>query len=62
MHVLRVEGYIGHLTWSVSEKPKNILSYQASLSYNLEEFPGVIKNWRCCRGEKTEAQLPWEMT
>ena len=42
MHVLTVEGHIGHLTLYISENPKNILSYQASSSYNLEEFPGVI--------------------
>jgi hypothetical protein len=38
------------------------LSYQASLAYNPKEFLGVITNWRRCRGEEIEAQLPWEMT
>ena len=38
------------------------LSYQASLTYNLGEFLGVITNWRRCRGEEIEAQLPWDMT
>ena len=42
MHVLRVERLIGQLNWSISENPKNILGYQASSSYNLEEFPAVI--------------------
>ena len=62
MHVLRVEGYIGHVTLSILENPKNILIYQAFSSYNLEEFPGVITNWCRCRGQEIEAQLPWEMT
>jgi hypothetical protein len=38
------------------------LSYQASLAYNPKEFLGVITNWRRCRGEEIEAQLPWETT
>ena len=43
MHVLRVRGSIGYQAWSNSEKTqKNSLSYQASSSYNLEEFPGVL--------------------
>ena len=42
MHVLRLEGYIGHLTWPILENPKNIVSYQESSSYNLEEFPREI--------------------
>jgi hypothetical protein len=38
------------------------LSYQASLAYNPKEFLGEITNWRHCRGEEFEAQLPWETT
>jgi hypothetical protein len=32
------------------------------LAYNPKEFLGVITNWRHCRGEEIEAQLPWETT
>ena len=56
------KGYIGQLNWSISINPKNILSYQESWSYNLEEFPGVITNWCRFRGEEIEAQLSSEMT
>ena len=38
------------------------VSYQASPTYSLGDFPGVITNWCCCRGEEIEAQLPWETT
>jgi hypothetical protein len=40
----------------------DFLSYQASLVYNPKEFLGVITNWRRCRGEEIEAQLPWDTT
>jgi hypothetical protein len=30
--------------------------------YSNKEFLGVITNWRRCRGEEIEAQLPWETT
>jgi hypothetical protein len=40
----------------------DFLSYQAFLAYNPKEFLGVITNWRRCRGEEIEAQLPWETT
>jgi hypothetical protein len=47
---------------SLSKSLKDYLSYQASLRYNLGEFPGVMTNWHCCWGEEIEAQLPWETT
>jgi hypothetical protein len=50
-------------TTSIIKKifPKRV-SYQASPTYSLGEFPGVITNWRRCRGEEIEAQLLWETT
>ena len=63
MHALRVERLRRSTDLTHIRKPlKNIVSYQESLSYNLEEIPRVIKNRRHCRGEETEAQLPWETT
>jgi hypothetical protein len=42
-----------HQTTSNIKKifPKRV-SYQASPTYSLGEFPGVITNWRRCRGEE----------
>jgi hypothetical protein len=39
-------------------KIHDLLSYQAFLAYNPKDFLGVITNWRRCRGEEIEAQLP----
>ena len=54
MRVLRIEGHIGHLTWSILENPKNIVSYQASSSYNLEEFPRVITQCKHIKGKENK--------
>ena len=44
--------------WSTHTKYKNkfTLIYQASLIHNLKEFLGVITNWCCFRGQKTEVE------
>ena len=62
MHALRIERLYRSTDLIHIKNPKNIISYQASSKYNLEEFPGVITNWCHCRGEETEAHLPWETT
>ena len=42
MHALRVDKLYRSTDLNHIGKPQNIVSYQASLGYNLEEFPGVI--------------------
>ena len=42
MHALRVDRLYRSIDLIHIRKPQNIVSYQASSSYNLEEFVGVI--------------------
>jgi hypothetical protein len=50
-----------HKTTSNIKKifPKRV-SYQASPTYSLGEFPGEITNWRRCRGEEFRSLASWE--